>query len=578
MIQGTIRKITGPAIIAKGMLGARMYDIVKVGDEGLVGEIIRLEADTAFVQVYEDTSGLVVGQPVVSTGMPLVVELGPGLLNSVYDGIQRPLEKIREKTGNFITRGAEAEALDRQKKWDWTPRVKAGDSVSAGMTLGTVQEFRFLHKILVPPEVSGKVRSVREAGAYTVEEPLVVLEDGQELRMFHLWPVRRPRPIQAKLDPNEPFLTGMRTLDVLFPMAMGGTAAIPGPFGSGKTVAQQSLAKWSNADIVVYVGCGERGNEMTDVLTEFPQLQDPRTGQPLMQRTILIANTSNMPVAAREASIYVGITLAEYFRDQGCAVALMADSTSRWAEALREISSRLEEMPAEEGYPPYLSARLAAFYERSGLVTTSTGERGAVTVVGAVSPAGGDMSEPVTQSTLRIAGAFWQLDATLAYRRHFPAINWSGSYSLYTQLLDRWYRENVDSDYPEMRDSIRELLQKEASLQEMVQLVGPDALQDHERLIIEVGRILREDFLQQNGFDEIDAYCSMKKSFGMMRMVMALYQAAETALKEEVSIDDIIQNPVVQKIARARYTPEKDFQAYLEGALKEIDGAFKKAG
>ncbi len=578
MIQGTIRKITGPAIIAKGMLGARMYDIVKVGDEGLVGEIIRLEGDTAFVQVYEDTSGLVVGQPVVSTGMPLVVELGPGLLNSVYDGIQRPLEKIREKTGNFITRGAEAEALDRQKKWDWTPRVKAGDSVSAGMALGAVQEFRFVHKILVPPDVSGTVSSVREAGAYTVEEPLVVLEDGQELKMFHVWPVRRPRPIQAKLDPKEPFLTGMRTLDVLFPIAMGGTAAIPGPFGSGKTVAQQSLAKWSNADIVVYVGCGERGNEMTDVLKEFPELQDPRTGQPLMQRTILIANTSNMPVAAREASIYVGVTLAEYFRDQGCAVALMADSTSRWAEALREISSRLEEMPAEEGYPPYLSARLAAFYERSGLVTTSAGERGAVTVVGAVSPAGGDMSEPVTQSTLRIAGAFWQLDATLAYRRHFPAINWNGSYSLYIQLLDHWYRENVDSDYPQMRDAIRELLQREASLQEMVQLVGPDALQDHERLIIEVGRILREDFLQQNGFDEIDAYCSVKKAFGMMRMVMTFYQAAETALKAEVSIDEIIQNAVVQKIARARYTPEKDFQTFLGGVLKEIEGAFKKAG
>ncbi len=578
MIQGTIRKITGPAVIAKGMRGARMYDIVKVGDERLVGEIIRLEADTAFIQVYEDTSGLLIGQPVASTGMPLVVELGPGLLNSVYDGIQRPLEKIREKTGNFITRGVEAEALDRQKKWEWTPTTKAGDSVAGGMTLGTVQEFRFLHKILVPPEVNGTVRSVREAGAYTVEEPLVVLEDGQELKMFHLWPVRRPRPIQEKLDPKEPFLTGMRILDVLFPIAMGGTAAIPGPFGSGKTVAQQSLAKWSNADIVVYVGCGERGNEMTDVLTEFPRLQDPRTGQPLMQRTILIANTSNMPVAAREASIYVGVTLAEYFRDQGCAVALMADSTSRWAEALREISSRLEEMPAEEGYPPYLSARLAAFYERSGLVTTSVGERGAVTVVGAVSPAGGDMSEPVTQSTLRIAGAFWQLDASLAYRRHFPAINWSGSYSLYIQLLDHWYRDNVDPGYPQMRDSIRELLQREASLQEMVQLVGPDALQDHERLIIEVGRILREDFLQQNGFHEIDAYCSMKKAYGMMRMMMALHQAAEAALKEGVPIDEIIQDSVLQKIARARYTPEKDFQTYLEGVLREIDGAFKKTG
>jgi V/A-type H+-transporting ATPase subunit A len=411
-----------------------------------------------------------------------------------------------------------------------------------------------------------------------VEEPVVFLEDGQELSMFHLWPVRRPRPVEKKLDPEEPFLTGMRVLDVLFPIAVGGTAAIPGPFGSGKTVAQQSLAKWSNADVVVYVGCGERGNEMTDVLTEFPQLQDPRTGQPLMQRTILIANTSNMPVAAREASIYVGMTLAEYFRDQGCAVALMADSTSRWAEALREISSRLEEMPAEEGYPPYLSARLAAFYERSGRVTTSGGGRGAVTVVGAVSPAGGDMSEPVTQSTLRIAGAFWQLDASLAYRRHFPAINWGGSYSLYVQLLDRWYRENVDADYPEQRDALRELLQREASLQEMVQLVGPDALQDHERLTIEAGHILREDFLQQNGFHEIDAYCSMKKAHGIIRMVIALYQAGETALKEGVPIDEIIQNPVLRKIARARYTAEKDFQPLLEGVLREIGEAFKQKG
>jgi V/A-type H+-transporting ATPase subunit A len=494
----------------------------------------------------------------------------------VYDGIQRPLEKIREKTGDFITRGVEAVALDRGRKWDWLPKVKPGDPVTAGMALGTVQEFRFVHKILVPPEVTGTVKSVKEAGSYTVEEPLVVFEDGQELKMFHRWPVRQARPLQEKLDPKEPFLTGMRVLDVLFPIAMGGTAAIPGPFGSGKTVAQQSLAKWSNAEIVVYVGCGERGNEMTDVLKEFPQLQDPRTGEPLMQRTILIANTSNMPVAAREASIYVGVTLAEYFRDQGSAVALMADSTSRWAEALREISSRLEEMPAEEGYPPYLSARLAAFYERSGLVTTSAGNRGAVSIVGAVSPAGGDMSEPVTQSTLRIAGAFWQLDASLAYRRHFPAINWSGSYSLYIQLLDRWYRENVDPAYPEMRDFIRELLQREASLQEMVQLVGPDALQDHERLIIEVGRILREDFLQQNGFHEVDAYCSMGKAYGMMGMVRTFYERAEKWLKEGVPIDEIIQNPVVQKIARARYVPEKDFQGYLQGVLSEIEGAFKK--
>jgi V/A-type H+-transporting ATPase subunit A len=573
-IEGSIKKITGPAVIAKGMLGARMYDIVKVGDEKLVGEIIRLEGDTAFVQVYEDTSGLVVGQPVVSTGLPLAVELGPGLLKSVYDGIQRPLNKIREKTGDFISRGVEVAALDRSRKWEWTPGAKEGDTVQGGMSLGTVEELRFQHRIMVPPGVSGVVRKVKPAGTYTVQETVVELEEGTELKMAHLWPIRRARPFQQKLSPEEPFLTGMRILDVLFPIAMGGTAAIPGPFGSGKTVAQQSLAKWSNADIVIYVGCGERGNEMTDVLQEFPELEDPRTGGPLMNRTVLIANTSNMPVAAREASIYVGVTLAEYFRDMGYAVALMADSTSRWAEALREISSRLEEMPAEEGYPPYLSSRLAAFYERAGLVTTLGGERGSVSIVGAVSPAGGDMSEPVTQSTLRIAGAFWWLDASLAYRRHFPAINWNGSYSLYIQLLDGWYRENVDPDYPNLRDAVGQLLQQEASLQEMVQLVGPDALQDHERLIIEMGRIVREDFLQQDGFHEIDAYCSMSKAYGIMRMVMAFGREAEGALKEGVPIDEIIQNPVLEKIGRARYTAEDRFQSYLEEVLAEIPQAF----
>ena len=574
MIRGTVRKITGPAVIAKGMLGARMYDIVKVGEEELVGEVIRLEGDTAFVQVYEDTYGLQVGQPVVSTGMPLAVELGPGLLNAVFDGIQRPLDAIREKTGNFISRGVEALALNRQKKWDWTPKVKEGDSVKGGMILGTVQEFRFVHKIMTPPGVSGVVKQVEAAGSYTVDEPIVVLEDGAELKMMQLWPVRRARPVKEKLDPKEPFLTGMRTLDVLFPIAMGGNAAIPGPFGSGKTVTQQSLAKWSNADIVVYVGCGERGNEMTDVLMEFPELEDPSTGDPLMHRTVLIANTSNMPVAAREASIYVGVTLAEYFRDQGYAVALMADSTSRWAEALREISSRLEEMPAEEGYPPYLSSRLAAFYERAGLVTTLGGEPGAVTVVGAVSPAGGDMSEPVTQSTLRIAGAFWRLDVSLAYRRHFPAIHWNGSYSLYMHLLSDWYRDNMAPDYAESRDSISQLLQQEASLQEMVQLVGPDALQDHERLIIEVGRIIREDFLQQDAFHENDAYCSMEKAYGIIKMILTLYREAEQALETGVPIDDIIQNPVLEKISRARYIAEDRFQNYLDEVLGEITQAF----
>jgi V/A-type H+-transporting ATPase subunit A len=578
MIRGTIRKITGPAVIAKGMLGARMYDIVQVGEEELVGEIIRLEGDTAFVQVYEDTSGLLVGQPVVSTGMPLTVELGPGLLNVVFDGIQRPLHAIQGITGNFISRGVKAKALDRNQQWDWTPKVNAGDEVWGGMILGTVQEFRFTHKILAPPDVHGKVKEVKPAGSYAVEEPVVVLEDGTELKMVQLWPVRRARPVKEKLDPDTPFLTGMRILDVLFPVAMGGNAAIPGPFGSGKTVTQQSLAKWANADIVVYVGCGERGNEMTDVLTEFPELMDPKTGEPLMHRTVLIANTSNMPVAAREASIYVGMTLAEYFRDQGYSVAMMADSTSRWAEALREISARLEEMPAEEGYPPYLSSRLAAFYERAGLVTTLAGEHGAVSMVGAVSPAGGDMSEPVTQSTLRIAGAFWRLDATLAYRRHFPAINWNGSYSLYMHLLDRWYRENLASDFPEIRDAISQLLQQEASLQEMVQLVGPDALQDQERLVIEVGRIIREDFLQQDAYHENDAYCSMDKAQGIIRMILNYFRLAKEALGAGVPIDDLIQNPVLEKISRARFITENRFPDYHDQVLGEIDQAFGQKG
>ncbi len=576
MLEGVIQKIAGPAVIAGGMHGARMFDIVKVGKEGLLGEIIRLDGDTAFVQVYEDTSGLQVGEPVVSMGIPLSVELGPGMLNSIYDGIQRPLDKIQGMAGEFIARGIFVPALDREKKWAWTPTVKPGDEISGGDVIGTVPEFQFTHKILVPPGVEGRVKEVKPEGEYTVEETVVVLEDGTELKMYHTWPVRKARPVKQVLDPDEPFLTGMRILDVLFPLAMGGTAAIPGPFGSGKTVTQQSLAKWSNADIVVYVGCGERGNEMTDVLVEFPELEDPKTGGPLMHRTILIANTSNMPVAAREASIYVGVTIAEYFRDQGYAVALMADSTSRWAEALREISSRLEEMPAEEGYPPYLAARLAAFYERAGRAISLSGEQGAVSIVGAVSPPGGDMSEPVTQSTLRIVGAFWRLDASLAYRRHFPAINWNGSYSLFAGALDRWYRTQVAEDYPEKRSAISELLQKEASLQEVVQLVGPDALQDAERLVIEVGRLIREGFLQQNAFDEVDAYCSLKKAYGMMRMILELYKAAGAAIEAGVPVEEVIAHPVMEKISRARYVPEGEFEGYLESVLEEIATAFKQ--
>ncbi|MFN8509470.1 MAG: V-type ATP synthase subunit A [Deinococcaceae bacterium] len=572
--QGVVQKIAGPAVIAKGMMGARMYDIVRVGQERLVGEIIRLDGDTAFVQVYEDTSGLTVGEPVETTGLPLSVELGPGMLNGIYDGIQRPLDKIKEASGDFIARGIDVSALDRTKKWDFTPTVQVGERVTGSSLLGTVPEFSFTHKILTPPDVSGKLTMVVPAGQYNIDDTIAELEDGTKLRLAHYWPVRQPRPVAQKMDPSLPFLTGMRILDVLFPLVMGGAAAIPGPFGSGKTVTQQSVAKYGDADIVVYVGCGERGNEMTDVLVEFPELEDPKTGGPLMHRTILIANTSNMPVAAREASVYTGITLAEYFRDQGYGVSLMADSTSRWAEALREISSRLEEMPAEEGYPPYLAAKLAAFYERAGVVKTLAGGEGAVSVIGAVSPAGGDMSEPVTQATLRITGAFWRLDASLSRRRHFPAINWNGSYSLFTPILDSWYRKNVGEDFPEMRQRISSVLQQEASLQEVVQLVGPDALQDNERLVIETGRMLRQDFLQQNGFDPVDASASMPKNHGLMKMMLKFYDKAMDALKQGFTIDEIIQNPVIEKLSRARYVAEGEFASYRDGVLSDLDSAW----
>jgi len=570
-IEGKIQRISGPAVIAEGMMGARMFDIVRVGKEQLVGEIIRLDGDNAFVQVYEDTGGLTVGEPVVSTGLPLAVELGPGMLNGVFDGIQRPLDKIQEASGTYIDRGIVVQSLSREAKWEWTPTVSVGDTVQQGQVLGTVPEFAFTHKILVPPGMGGKVASVKPAGEYTVEEVVVTLEDGTELKMYHPWPVKQPRPVARKLDPVTPFLTGMRILDVLFPLTMGGTAAIPGPFGSGKTVTQQSVAKYGNADIVIYVGCGERGNEMTDVLVEFPELEDPKTGNPLMHRTVLIANTSNMPVAAREASIYTGITLAEYFRDQGYGVSIMADSTSRWAEALREISSRLEEMPAEEGYPPYLASRLSAFYERGGRVTTLNDEQGAVSIIGAVSPAGGDFSEPVTQATLRITGCFWALDASLARRRHFPAINWGRSYSLFTPILEEWYRENVAQDYPELVNRAVDMLQREGDLQEVVQLVGPDALQDNERLVIEIGRIIRQDFLQQNGFDPVDASCSMSKAYGMLQMIMKLNDVAVQALADGATVDEILANPVIEKVNRARYVPEDEFEAYKAETIGQLD-------
>lgn len=576
-IQGIVQRISGPAVIANNMMGARMYDIVRVGKEKLIGEIIRLDGNTAFVQVYEDTSGLTVGEDVVSTGLPLAVEMGPGMLNGIFDGIQRPLDKIQEASGTYIARGIVVNSLSRTAKWKFTPTVKVGDTVNAGQSIGTVPEFSFTHKILVPPDKGGKIKSIVAAGEYTLDNVVATLEDGTELKLYHPWPVRRARPVSKKLDPVTPFLTGMRILDVLFPLTMGGTAAIPGPFGSGKTVTQQSVAKYGNAEIVVYVGCGERGNEMTDVLVEFPHLEDPKTGNPLMQRTVLIANTSNMPVAAREASIYTGITIAEYFRDQGYGVSLMADSTSRWAEALREIASRLEEMPAEEGYPPYLASRLAAFYERGGRVTTLAGEQGAVSIIGAVSPAGGDFSEPVTQSTLRITGCFWALDASLARRRHFPAINWNRSYTLFGDILEPWYRENVASDFSELRNRAVGILQRENELQEVVQLVGPDALQDQERLMIESGRMLRTNFLQQNGYDPVDASCSMHKAYGMLQLMLKLDEKSREALNGGATVDDILKAPVIEKISRSRYIPENEFDKFKGEVMGELDHAFAVA-
>jgi V/A-type H+-transporting ATPase subunit A len=580
--QGSIINIAGPAVIARGIPGARMYDLVRVGREGLLGEIIRLDGETAFIQVYEDTSGLMVGEPVVSTGAPLAVELGPGLLTGIFDGIQRPLQAIRQQKGDFIARGAVTEAVDRSKRWEFTPTVAPGATVGPGDVVGTVREFGFEHRIMVPPSArGGQVTEIR-GGEVTVTDVVARLSDGTEVRLLQRWPVRQPRPVARKLDPREPFISGQRIIDVLFPVAMGGAASIPGPFGSGKTVMQQTLAKWSNADVIIYVGCGERGNEMTHVLDEFPELEDPRTGRPLMERTIIIANTSNMPVAAREASVYTGITMAEYWRDQGYKVALMADSTSRWAEAMREISSRLEEMPAEEGYPPYLSSRLAAFYERAGrAVCLGSPERtGSVTVIGAVSPPGGDLSEPVTQATLRITGTFWSLDAGLANRRHFPAIHWLRSYSLYMPLFQDWYREHMPEDFPRLRDRASSLLQREAELQEIVQLVGPDALQDDQRLIIEAGKMLREDFLQQSSFSEVDAYCSLEKAYGMLKAIIAFYDEASAALRRGMAMDDLLNLKQLEEIARMKEVPNEGWRAWFEPWLKALPEAFgaKPAG
>lgn len=576
---GQVARISGPAVIAKGVRGCRMLDIVKVGKAGLIGEIIRLDGDEAFIQVYEDTSGVYIGEPVIPTGEPLSVELGPGMLGGVYDGIQRRLKVLQEISGDFVTRGLEVSALDREKKWSFTPSVGAGDAVSSGDILGTVPETEhFTHKVLVPPGVSGTLASMVRPGKYTVDEVIATFEDGTELKLSHKWPVKVGRPVHQKLDPVEPFITGQRVFDTLLPIAAGGNTIVPGGFGTGKTVVEQTLAKFSDVDLIVYIGCGERGNEMAEVLHEFPELEDPKTGGPLMDRTVLIANTSNMPVAAREASIYTGITIAEYFRDQGFKVALMADSTSRWAEALREISSRLEEMPGEEGYPTYLATRLASFYERSGRAVClgKEGTIGSVTVVGAVSPAGGDYSEPVTQSAQRITGAMWGLDASLAYSRHYPSVNWTRSYTLYYDLLEPWFETHFGKEWDEQRDQMQVLMGLEEELQKIVQLVGPDALQDDQRLILETATMIREDFLQQNAFSEVDACCSLEKQFRMLGGILKFYNLSKKAIAAGVVMQDLVEIPERETIGRFKEVPEEEFLEHYETFTQNIEASVQK--
>ena len=560
--KGIIRKVSGPLVVASGMRSANMFDVVHVSRFGLIGEIIEMHGDLASIQVYEETSGLGPGEEVVSTGNPLSVELGPGLISSIYDGIQRPLDAIKQRIGTNLERGVRVPALDREKKWLFSPAKKAGDRLSAGDILGTVQETTVvLHKILVPPGYDGELVSLNK-GEYTVTDSIGTIKknDGTvvPLTLMQKWPVRKGRPYKEKLSPDVPLVTGQRVIDTLFPIAKGGVATVPGPFGSGKTVVQHQLAKWADADIVVYVGCGERGNEMTDVLNEFPKIKDPKTGKTLMERTVLIANTSDMPVAAREASVYTGITIAEYFRDMGYSVALLADSTSRWAEALREMSGRLEEMPGEEGYPAYLGSRLANFYERAGRVITigQDGREGALSVIGAVSPPGGDMSEPVTQATLRIVKVFWRLDSALAYRRHFPAINWLTSYSLYLDTMEGWYKNAVANDWPDLRKRIMGLLQDEAELDEIVKLVGADALSHADRLKLETARSIREDYLHQDAFHEVDTYSSLERQYRLMKLVLSFYDTSVSALSAGVHIDRLIALPAREKIGRFKYTPE----------------------
>ena len=583
MTTGKISKIAGPLVVATGMREANMFDVVRVSDSKLIGEIIEMHGDRASIQVYEEPSGLGTGEPVESTGEPLSVELGPGLIEGIFDGIQRPLEKIRELVGNSLVRGIEVPALDRDKKWHFVPKVKPGDKVVGGDILGTVQETEIVeHRIMVKPGVVGTVKTIAE-GDYTVTEQIGSIEtaNGDELpvTLMQKWPVRRGRPFEKKLAPNVPLVTGQRVIDTLFPIAKGGVAAIPGPFGSGKTVTQHQLAKWAEADIVVYIGCGERGNEMTDVLNEFPELIDPHTGKSLMERTVLIANTSDMPVAAREASIYTGITIAEYFRDMGYSVALMADSTSRWAEALREMSGRLEEMPGEEGYPAYLGSRLAQFYERAGRVVSlgSDGREGALSVIGAVSPPGGDISEPVSQATLRIVKVFWGLDSALAYKRHFPAINWLTSYSLYADSLGSWFNDNVSEEWTSLRARLMALLSDEASLDEIVKLVGMDALSPTDRLKMETARSIREDFLHQLAFHEVDTYSSLRKQYLMMKLVLRFYDGSLDALKKGANIEKLVSIPSRESIGRFKYVHENDIEDTYKTVCAAIDSEIKAA-
>ncbi|MEM4598388.1 MAG: V-type ATP synthase subunit A [Candidatus Diapherotrites archaeon] len=570
-----ITRISGPVIEAKNITGAKVNEVVKVGNEKLFGEIIRLEKDRATIQVYEETAGLMPGEPIECTGKPLSIELGPGLLGSTYDGIQRPLEVIQQKGGHFIARGISAPALDRKKKWHFIPSIKNGSMVQGGQVIGTVNETEsIIHKILVPVPLNGKVSGISE-GDFSVDD-VICKVDGYDVRLMQEWPAKQKRPYLEKLSPSELLVTGQRVVDFLFPVPKGGTASIPGPFGSGKTVMQHQLAKWADAEIIVYVGCGERGNEMTDVLTEFPKLKDPRTGKPLMNRTVLIANTSNMPVAAREASIYTGITIAEYYRDQGYNVALMADSTSRWAEALREVSSRLEEMPGEEGYPAYLGSRIAEFYERAGLVKTLNGEIGSVSAIGAVSPPGGDFSEPVTQNTLRITKVFWALDAALSERRHFPSINWLSSYSLYADDVGKWAEMHISKEWSKARARIMAILQKEAQLLEIVQIVGPDALPQKDRILLEIARMIREDFLQQNAYNEVDTYCQPQKQLGIAQAILMFEEKAMSA--EFATCDELSNLESVQRIARLKYVPIENFESEIRGLKQLMAKEFEELG